>query len=417
MYERGPLALIVHCQFTVSTPSNTVMSDSNLDTKIPLPSYLKLFTSNNVPVPKAMTIAGKIYKEYNTPTTLTQLTDVKLKASGIDNQEDRKLIIAALRKAGYAYKGKKVKPSSTTEAFGSQLNETRTVDSVNSLSANSSIEQTTRTKRKRKRPDANENEFLPSGPFEETDSFESLEFNEVSDEEILKNKTTVINRAPVMMAWAMFVAERMHFSREEALSIASVYTEMNAVTKGVSLGIYNKDHDRGREAAKDGSQPYVELIGRRPLYRTQAGQWRALSNGSPVLPSVAFSYISRSFRQTTPYIMGALKLLAESYTPQELNGKAWSLYAEFRPEVNEWGKRSEVKCGVILGLRKQRHVDENLHLVDDKKPIVHGSSASQQEVPPSGEQKAKKARFLTVEEYEAALDMDSTFDSVDLDLF
>jgi len=83
-----------------------------------------------------------------------------------------------------------------------------------------------------------------------------------------------------MMSWAMLVAERMHFSREEALSIgtqtrehrekehqnifvASVYTEMNAVTKGVSLGIYNKDTERGREAVANGSQPYVELIGRR----------------------------------------------------------------------------------------------------------------------------------------------------------
>jgi len=77
----------------------------------------------------------------------------------------------------------------------------------------------------------------------------------------------------------MLIAERIHFSRAEALSIgtlyfgiypfdinlitASVYTEMNAVTKGVSLGIYKADEERGREATKDGSQPYVELIGRK----------------------------------------------------------------------------------------------------------------------------------------------------------
>jgi hypothetical protein len=52
--------------------------------------------------------------------------------------------------------------------------------------------------------------------------------------------------------------------------------------------------------------------------------------------------------------MGALRLLAESYTPEELNGKAWGLYTQFRPEVNEWGKRSEVSCSKILALRKQR---------------------------------------------------------------
>lgn len=91
-----------------------------------------------------------------------------------------------------------------------------------------------------------------------------------------------------------------------------------------------------------------------PLYRSKNGQWRALNNGSPVQPSAAFSYISRAFRQTTSHFMGALRLLAESYTPEELNRKAWVLYTQFRPEVNEWGKRSEVSCSKILALRKQQ---------------------------------------------------------------
>lgn len=32
-------------------------------------------------------------------------------------------------------------------------------------------------------------------------------------------KFTVVNRAPIMMAWAFVVAERLGFQREEALSI------------------------------------------------------------------------------------------------------------------------------------------------------------------------------------------------------
>jgi hypothetical protein len=84
-----------------------------------------------------------------------------------------------------------------------------------------------------------------------------------------------------MTAWATIVAERVGFCREEALSIgmvrsfnvsspnsvmlcsASVYTEMNAVTKGVSIGIYQTGKDRGMEAMKGGAQPYVELMKRR----------------------------------------------------------------------------------------------------------------------------------------------------------
>ena len=34
-------------------------------------------------------------------------------------------------------------------------------------------------------------------------------------------KSTIVNRAPVMTAWATFVAEHMHFTREEALSIGT----------------------------------------------------------------------------------------------------------------------------------------------------------------------------------------------------
>lgn len=37
--------------------------------------------------------------------------------------------------------------------------------------------------------------------------------------QVLKTRYTVINRAPLMTAWATIVAERLGFEREEALSI------------------------------------------------------------------------------------------------------------------------------------------------------------------------------------------------------
>jgi hypothetical protein len=42
-----------------------------------------------------------------------------------------------------------------------------------------------------------------------------------------------------------------------------VYTEMNAISKGVSLGIYDKGKGKDMEASRGGAQPYVELMGRR----------------------------------------------------------------------------------------------------------------------------------------------------------
>lgn len=233
------------------------------------------------------------------------------------------------------------------------------------------------------------------------------------DEQVLTNKSTVVNRAPLMMAWAIAVAERLGFRREEALSIASVYTEMNAVTKGVSLGIYESGKERGMEAIKGGSQSYIEFMGRRiPLYQTQTQQWRALSNGSPIKPSSAFSYISRAFRQTTPYIIGALKLLADSFSAEEVNSLAWSLYAEFRPPVDQWGARSEVHCSTILDLRK-KNAAPTQHVTNAEDIIKHEDAT--EEANALGPAR-KKATPVSLEEYEAALDQNCIHNDVNLDL-
>ncbi|GLB33886.1 hypothetical protein LshimejAT787_0107700 [Lyophyllum shimeji] len=402
--------------------------------KIPLPKFLKVFTSNNVPVPKAMALSAKIYKQYNTPAQLAQLDDIKLVTAGVDNKDDRKAVLAALRETGYLPKDARKKLT--------KKNEDSAVDGGPSAgpSTPSAIQAvTTPPKRKRKRAE-DSNDLLPKGPIDEAATYGSLDFGEVFDEQILKNKSTVVNRAPLMMAWATVVAERLGFRREEALSIASVYTEMNAVMKGVSLGIYESGKERGMEAVKGGSQSYIELMGRRyvhcmnfsvtypfstsermwllriPLYQTQTQQWRALSNGSPVKPSTAFSYISRAFRQTTPWIVGALKLLADSFSPEELNNVAWGLYAEFRPTVDRWGARSEVHCSEILDLRKKDAAPAQ-HVTKAEDIIKHEDAAEVKEEQTDGLTPArKKAKPLSLEEYEAALDDGFNYDDVDLDL-
>jgi hypothetical protein len=76
--------------------------------------------------------------------------------------------------------------------------------------------------KKRKRHAASshvENELLPGPAPDEGAALGSLDFHEILDEDALKLKSAVVNRAPVMMAWACVVAERLGFSREEALSI------------------------------------------------------------------------------------------------------------------------------------------------------------------------------------------------------
>ncbi|KAG1833346.1 hypothetical protein EV424DRAFT_1617649 [Suillus variegatus] len=392
------------------------------DRKLTLPAFLKVLTSNNVPVPKAMAVASKVYKESNTASLLAQLTDLKLKVSGVEDKETRKLVLAAIRKAGYIAQplrpGSEPKPKSDrSKSFDGQPvagpSEPKVSNAVQVV--------TTPVKRKRKRDDDLINELLPDGPPDEAAAYGSLEFNEVLDETVLNMKFTVVNRAPLMTAWATVVAERLGFEREEALSIASVYTEMNAISKGVSLGLFDKSREKEIEPIKDSTQPYVDLLGRRPLYRTQNETWRALDNTSPALPSTAFSYISRAFRQTTPYVIGALRLLAESFPPPELNNKGFGLYAEFRPDVDGWGKRGEVRCEQILSLRKKDRstVAETavkgdvvkLEVNQDSRP-TQGAGGIQSGTSEGPEH--KKARTMTLEEYEAALDQDDTFHDVDL---
>ncbi|KZT35553.1 hypothetical protein SISSUDRAFT_1131050 [Sistotremastrum suecicum HHB10207 ss-3] len=363
-----------------------------MTSKLSLPAFLKIFTSASVPMSKAMAYAGKIYKTNNTRELLSQLTDAKLVSLGINEKEDRKQILQALRTAGLQDK------KGAKAALG--------VDPAASSSPSSS-KSSKSSPRKRKR-DADLDKPIPNGSYVEG-SETKLDFEEVLDADVVMNHSTHVNRAPIMTAWSMIVAEKLGFKREEALSIASVYTELNAISRGVASGIFDSKKADGMEAKSLGSQPYVELMGRRPLFMTQSSQWRALSKGDPVPPSTAFSYVSRSLRQTAPYVIGAMRLLAETYSPRELNEKGFGIYAEFRPAVTDWGARSEVRCKDILALRKPEIVGSAAHAThqltiapveNTETDDTHSSTD-----PPSIEGPSpKKSRGMTLEEYEDALD-------------
>lgn len=45
--------------------------------------------------------------------------------------------------------------------------------------------------------------------------------------------------------------------------LASAYTEMNAISKGVAIGLFSQSEKKGIELAKGESQPYADLMGRR----------------------------------------------------------------------------------------------------------------------------------------------------------
>ncbi|KAH9179690.1 hypothetical protein EDB89DRAFT_2110986 [Lactarius sanguifluus] len=334
------------------------------DQRLSLQAFLQVLTSRGLPVSRAMMAAGKIYKEFNTPARLGELTDSKLASLGVSDKDDRGLVLSALNAAGFRAiaitnaKQQVAKKRCTADAIGPSSRDEETSTPHGEPSTASP------PKKRRKRDAASRlerNEFLPGPPTDEGATLGSLDFHELLDQDALAHKSAVVNRAPVMMAWACVVAERLGFSREEALSIASMYTEMNAISKGVSIGVYDKKREANLTTTHaGGTQPYVDLLGRRvPLYRNASGAWRAFttedSDGSGSAPGAAYGYITRALRQTAPAVLGAMRLLAESYSdPMELNRVGFALYADFRPEVAGWGKRGELRCEVILALRKTK---------------------------------------------------------------
>lgn len=61
-----------------------------------------------------------------------------------------------------------------------------------------------------------------------------------------------------------------------------------------------------------------------------------------------------------------MRLVAVSYDPQELNRVAFELYASFRPEVDGWGKKAEIKCSTILASKLKSSSDGNVSATSDQ---------------------------------------------------
>ncbi|KAG8953737.1 hypothetical protein FRC04_001942 [Tulasnella sp. 424] len=305
----------------------------------------------------AMGVTKKIFPTHNSPAQLADLTPVKLIELHVDSKDHRGIILKAIKTAGY------VAPPGSKK--GSKRKAGDVEDDGNDRAASSSSSARTKTSNKTSTPSKRPRRKEPSPALPDPDSTPPDEresvvpggfnFDEILDEGTLKLKSTHANRAPVMTAWATVVAERMGFKREEALSIASVYTEMNAASKGVSIGIYAPSKNNEYEAGS--TQPFVDLLGRNPVLEKENGQWRGLIKGTPVDPASPFGYIQRSFRQTTPAVLGAMRLLAHSYSAKELNELGYSLYCDFRPESLGWGKKAEMTMEKILALRKGNNAD------------------------------------------------------------
>lgn len=176
------------------------------------------------------------------------------------------------------------------------------------------------------------------------------------------SRTTVeINRAPVLTLWAAVVAERLGHSRETALSLGKVVSGLNAQKKGRSLGIYRGGADLGAGGEPKttglGEDRFIELLGRPvPVKQTDDGL-RGVVKDQPVEPAKVDTYLQSKFGEALEEVVGALRELAESYEPKQLERVAYELYEVFRPEIPKgrkgWGIKGTLDLGRIRAMARR----------------------------------------------------------------
>ena len=173
-----------------------------------------------------------------------------------------------------------------------------------------------------------------------------------------------INRAPVMTLWAAVVAERLGYPPETALTMGRTVAGLNAQSKGQRLGIFEPaeelsgQKDEAEKRITKTEPKTVRLLGRQvPVLETDDGL-RAEENGRAMDPTSVERYLRQKFKEDLPEVRRAMKTLAESLGPDELERRAFDLYEEFRPEVPEgkrgWGAAGELDLGKIEKLAKKR---------------------------------------------------------------
>ncbi|WVO13716.1 hypothetical protein L204_101338 [Cryptococcus depauperatus] len=328
------------------------IAESSRTGKLSLPEWLKVLTSRGVDMRSAMKIASKIYKTHGTVELLSQLSPTKVN-NLTDDKEVRKSINNAVK----------------TLASG---------------------EDAPKDMKKKRGRDSDLLDPLKEDDMEE-DAPVDLDFHLIVDIEQLKSVRLVTNRAPVKTAWAYTICVRLGFTHLESLSLAQAYVHISslkyALMLGNTLGEVEKKEARreleelsvGNESYREKSrrlessqekrfmglsaQPWVEIMGSKPIVERQDGTCRAIQKGVPVRPSQAYLYITKAFQDHTPNVMGAMKVVAESYDPKDLNQIGSHIYNEFKPDVTEWGQRGTWDLLHVLNHRKGSEHDQSCNSV------------------------------------------------------
>ncbi len=163
-----------------------------------------------------------------------------------------------------------------------------------------------------------------------------------------------VNRAPVLTLWAAVVAERLGFDRDEALTLGKAVAGLNAYAKGVSIGLFQptpRDVRAKRQALSREEVVQIDFLHRAVVAQRTPEGIRALSKDKPIAPASVEKYLSGKFGDNLDAARAAMEELARSLPPEELAGRAFDLYEEFRPAIppgqKGWGVAGILDLGKI----------------------------------------------------------------------
>lgn len=176
----------------------------------------------------------------------------------------------------------------------------------------------------------------------------------------------VVNRAPVLTAWAAIVAHATGHAWETALTIGKVLTSRFAEAKGRNLGVITAHAQMPKVTADTwrwSSRLTTTLMGEEISLRDTPSGVRALGDGGAVLnPETIDAYLARAFKGDLKRVVAAMQELAMCMDQATLLRDAYKLYKLIRPcvphGVGGWGAQGELDLGYMQSLvKRQAHGD------------------------------------------------------------
>lgn len=136
------------------------------------------------------------------------------------------------------------------------------------------------------------------------------------------------------------------------MTLGKAVASYTAQAKGRKQGIYQPSKD------KHGEEFFVELCGRSIPARTTDDGIRAVSKDKELDPESVERYLSKAFGEDLDDVTTAMRDLAKAVGKGELNGRAFGLYEDFRPNVASgtrgWGQKGSLDVDGIRAIAKSK---------------------------------------------------------------